>query len=100
MPPSRARRTRPQLRARPGSHLDIEQLDDNLFRGASSDLWMPPGGRGVFGGQASVTMARRATIVLAQPMAPVASSCHVRDQVIGQALHAATRTVDGTFEVM
>ena len=57
-----------QLRQRAGSHLDLEQLDTKLFRAASSSLWVPPGGRGVFGGQ-----------------------------VLGQALHAATRTVEGAL---
>lgn len=50
------------------SHIDLEQLDDLLFRAPRDNLWVPVGGRGVFGGQ-----------------------------ILGQALHAATRTVDGTM---
>lgn len=47
------------------SQLDLHQLDRDLFRAKQCSLWVPPGGRGVFGGQ-----------------------------VVGQALHAATLTVD------
>ena len=50
------------------SHLDLEQIDPLYFRAAAKSLWVPCGGHGVFGGQ-----------------------------VLGQALHAATRTVDGSL---
>lgn len=56
------------LRSRGGSHIDLEELDDQLFRAPRENLWVPIGGRGVFGGQ-----------------------------ILGQALHAATRTVPGTI---
>lgn len=52
----------------PGSRLDLEEIDTNLFRAFTKDLWVPPGGRSVFGGQ-----------------------------VLGQALHAAQRTVPGAL---
>jgi acyl-CoA thioesterase II len=51
------------------SQLDLHQLDSDLFLAKRCSLWVPPGGRGVFGGQ-----------------------------VVGQALHAATLTV-GTDRV-
>lgn len=47
------------------SQLDLHQLDRDLFCAKKRSLWVPPGGRGVFGGQ-----------------------------VIGQALHAASLSVD------
>jgi acyl-CoA thioesterase II len=56
-----------RVRAQSESHVDIAEIDKGIYRGPSESLWVPPGGRGVFGGQ-----------------------------VIGQALHAATLTVAGT----
>lgn len=56
------------MSGRGGSHIDLEQLDELLFRAPKAHLWVPVGGRGVFGGQ-----------------------------ILGQALHAATRTVPGTI---
>ena len=57
-----------QLREQPGSHLDLNEIDVSLFVAPRSSLWVPPGGRAVFGGQ-----------------------------VLGQALHAASRTVTGAL---
>ena len=54
-----------QLRETPGSHLDLEEIDLTLFRAPREQLWVPPASRAVFGGQ-----------------------------VLGQALHAASRTVE------
>ena len=51
-----------------GSHIDLQEIDSLIYRAEQSILWVPPGGRGVFGGQ-----------------------------VIGQALHSATRTVEGAI---
>ncbi|KAJ1458767.1 HotDog domain-containing protein, partial [Pelagophyceae sp. CCMP2097] len=48
--------------------LDLNEIDARLFLAPHEHLFVPPGGRGIFGGQ-----------------------------IVGQALHAATRTVDGTF---
>ena len=45
--------------------MDLEEVDTNLFVAPSENLWVPAGGVGVFGGQ-----------------------------VIGQALHAASLTVE------
>ena len=59
-----------QLRERGGSHIDLEELDTNLYRAPRQNFWIPLGGRGVFGGQ-----------------------------ILGQALHAATRTVQGALPV-
>ena len=53
-----------KLRFETASHIDLEEIDRLLFRAAKEQLWLPPGGRGVFGGQ-----------------------------ILGQALHAATRAV-------
>ncbi len=47
------------------SALDLEEVDTNLFVAPTENLWVPAGGVGVFGGQ-----------------------------VIGQALHAASLTVE------
>ena len=51
------------------SVLDLQEIDTNLFVAPSPTLWVPPGGRGVFGGQ-----------------------------IIGHALHAAHLTVDGASD--
>ena len=56
-----------QLRER-ASHIDLEEVDTLIFRAPRANLWVPPGSRAVFGGQ-----------------------------VLGQALHAALRTVDGAL---
>lgn len=59
-------RPQPSISGRDGeSQLDLHQLDRDLFCAKKRSLWVPPGGRGVFGGQ-----------------------------VIGQALHAASLSVD------
>jgi acyl-CoA thioesterase 8 len=57
-----------QLRTGQASHIDLEQIDVDLFRAPRANLWVPPASRAVFGGQ-----------------------------VMGQALHAASRTVDGAL---
>lgn len=58
-------RTQPSTSGHDGeSHLDLHQIDRDIFVAKSQSLWVPPGGRAVFGGQ-----------------------------VVGQALHAATLTV-------
>ena len=51
-----------------GSHIDLQEIDSLIYRAEQSIPWVPPGGRGVF-----------------------------RGQVIGQALHSATRTVEGAI---
>ena len=56
-----------KLRFETASHIDLEEIDRLVFRAAKEQLWIPPGGRGVFGGQ-----------------------------ILGQALHAATRAVEGS----
>ena len=43
--------TRHQLRATAGAHIDLQELDRGLYRASSSQLWVPPGGYAVFGGQ-------------------------------------------------
>ncbi|KAH8050076.1 hypothetical protein JL722_11611 [Aureococcus anophagefferens] len=59
-----------RLRSHQASHIDLEEIDRLLFRASRDQLWVPPGGRGVFGGQ-----------------------------ILGQALHAATRAVGGGWGV-
>ena len=54
-----------RIRPASDSHIDLEELDRLLFRASKQQLWVPPGGRGVFGGQ-----------------------------ILGQALHAATKAVE------
>ena len=39
-----------RVRAQSESHVDIAEIDKGIYRGPSASLWVPPGGRGVFGG--------------------------------------------------
>jgi len=52
--------------------LELEQLDENLFRSATRFLWVPSRARGVFGGQV-VSQA----LVAATKTVPEGFHCHV-----------------------
>ena len=53
-----------RVRATSVSHLDLVEIDRYLFRAPREQLWVPPGGRGVFGGQVMGQALRAATLAL------------------------------------
>ena len=53
-----------RVRSSSTSHLDLVELDRFLFRAPREQLWVPPGGRGVFGGQIMGQALRAATLAL------------------------------------
>ena len=63
-----------RLRPDSASHIDLVEIDRLLFRAPREQLWVPPGGRGIFGGQIMGQALRAATLTLGD--AGDAFRCH------------------------
>lgn len=69
--------------------VEVQEIDTNLYM--SKELWLPPGARGVFGGQVFGGDKRRCCLVL--------NDKNISLQIVAQALRAAFHTVPDDFRV-